>query len=268
MKQIITILILATTLLSASFSAKYAVNVSLFGKVGYIDIILDEKKDKYTMTMTAKTTGTAAALTANRLETYISQGSIIDGKYIPDRFIKIKKTDHKTKTLTYSFNHEQKEITLVEEKEKLVTSSDFDALSFKIVKKQTLKKTKSTTVLDKYLPNDVLSSFINTTNDLNKQKTYKLEAIGAHNDKKDVNLYLLDDSQKEKIASDFSKNIGKICNLNVTPHDKDDTIVDILIGFDNQGNMKEAVLGDIFWIGKVTASRIYHNNNCNTKIKL
>ena len=62
--------------------------------------------------------------------------------------------------------------------------------------------------------------------------------------------------------ANFSKDIGKVCNLNVTPYDKDDTIIDILIAFDKNGQMKEAVLGDIFWIGKITAHRVSENLSC------
>ena len=95
-----------------------------------------------------------------------------------------------------------------------------------------------------------------------KPKKYNMEAIGAYNHKKDVSLYLLSDVQKEKVADNFSKNIGKVCNLNVTPFDKDDTIIDILIAFDGHGQMKEAVLGDIFWIGKITAQRVDDKFTC------
>ncbi len=263
MQKIIMIFLLTSTLFSASFSARYTVNVSMFGKVGYIDLNLNEKFNKYTIKMVAKTTGTAAKLTGDRLETYVSKGTIVDSKYIPELFIKVKKTNRKTRTQTYTFNHDEKTITLVEEKEKLISSTEFNPMSFKIEQKESIKKTKNTKIMDKYVPDDVLSSFMNTTNHLNKQHSYKLEAIGAHNDKKDVNLYLLNDSQKEKVASDFSKNIAHVCNLNVKPHDSDDKTVDILIGFDNNGNMKEAVLGDIFWIGKITATRLYYKSNCD-----
>jgi len=263
MKLLIIFLLLLSSLFAESVSSRYNVNVSLFGSVGYIDVILEEKKDTYKMTMIANTTGTAATLTANRLETYTSEGKIIDGVYRPNSFIKIKKTNHKKRVQTYHFNHSKKEITLIEEKEKLVNESNFDPISFKIVSKDVLKKSKNKSKLDIYHENDVLSAFMNTKKSFNKKSNYKLEAVGAHNDKKDVSLHLLNDKQKSKILSNFSQNIGNVCNLNVTPHDKDDTIVDILIGFDNDGHMKEAVLGDIFWIGKITAQRAYCNVEAN-----
>jgi len=235
----------------------------MFGEVGYIDIVLDENIDKYVMTMTAKTTGAAAALTGDRVETYTSEGKIIDKKYIPDTFVKVKRTNHKKRVQTYKFNHNKKEINLKEEKEKLVNHTSFDPISFKITEEKVKETSVKSSVLEQYLANDVLSSFINTTHSFKEQREYKLKAVGAHNDEKEVSLHLLDDLQKKEISSDFSNDIGKVCSLNVTPHDKNDTVVDILIGFDNNGNMKEAMLGDIFWIGKITAKRIYHKVICS-----
>jgi len=265
-KQFVIILFLFSSLMSASFSARYNVDVSLFGEVGYIDISLDEKPDTYIMTMVATTTGAAAALTANRVETYISKGKIINKVYIPSSFVKIKKTNYKYSHMTYRFKHDKKEISLLEEKEKLVTHSEFDPISFKIVQKEVMESSKKNSVVEKYYANDVLSSFLNTTNNLGKQKEYALEAIGAHNDEKDVSLSLLDDMQKTKLTEKFSSGIGNICNLNVTPFDKEDKPLDILIAFDNEGHMKEAELGDIFWIGKITARRAYYKMSCNKDI--
>ena len=262
MKQIIILLVLTSSLLSANFSAHYDVDVSLFGKVGYININLDEKNENYTMELVAKTSGAAAALTQNRTETYISKGKIINNNYVPDSFVKIKKTNHKTRIQTYHFEHDKKKISFIEEKEKLVTSSGFDPISFKITESQEIKTSKNESILDRYHTDDVLSSYLNTKNSFDRKKEYVLEAIGAHNDEKDVSLHLLDDKQKASIISHFSNDIVRVCNLHVKPVDKNEKVVDVLMAFGDDGHLKEAYLGDIFWIGQVTAKRTDHKSTC------
>jgi len=264
MKQLFILIILINSLLSANFSARYDVDVSLFGKVGYINIDLKELAGSYKITLIAKTSGTAAALTADRVETYVSEGKIIDNVYIPEKFVKIKKTNHKTRIQTYHFKHDLKKINLIEEKEKLVTSSEFDPISFKIIEKQKIKKEIKEITLERYHTDDVLSSYLNTKNSFNRQKKYILEAVGAHNDEKDVSLYLLDDKQKAEIISHFSSDSARVCNLHVQPVDEDEKTVDVLISFDDDDNLKEAYLGDIFWIGQIIARRVEHKSSCES----
>ena len=262
MKQLFILLIFISSLLSANFSAHYDVHVSLFGKVGYININLQENANTYRMTLLAKTTGAAAALTSDRVETYISEGKIVNHIYTPDSFVKIKKTNHKTRVQTYNFRHAIKTINLVEEKERLVTSSDFDPISFKIVERQKKEKEIKESIFKPYRADDLLSSYLNTKSHFSRKNKYILEAVGAHNDEKDVSLYLLDDKQKAKVISHFSSDAGRVCNLHVQPVDKNEKVLDVLIAFDDDNNLKEAYLGDIFWIGQIVAKRVEHNSTC------
>jgi len=259
MRLLIITLVLTGSLLAIDFSTRYDVDVGMFGKVGHADVTLKEKGNRYEVELVAKTTGTAATLTNKRVETYISRGIIVSGKYIPETFIKIKKTTRKERIQTYYFDHQKQEITLVQDKSELVTQSKFDAIAFKLIKKDVLERSSERSILPSYNENDVLSSYLNTKQSCNaEQKEYSLLAIGAHNDKKDITLSFLDGLKREKAASSFSKDTGNIYNLQVKPVDKEDETIDVLIAFDNDGHMKEAVLGDIFWIGEVKATRVYH----------
>lgn len=253
----ITIL-LASVLFSNDFSTRYDVNVGIFGKVGYADISLETQDDTYIMRMNAKTTGTAAKLTGNREETYISQGHIKEGKYIPDTFTKIKTTSRISREQVYHFNHIQKKIKLIQKNSEWVTRTSFDAMAFKLLKKEVQEHSTQESSLSEFVPQDVLSSYLNVLNSCNKQnKEHNLVAIGAHNDEKDINISFLAGEQRQEVLALFSQDIGNIYNLNVTPLDKEEKVVDVLVALDNDGLMKEAILGDVFWIGKVKAQRVY-----------
>ncbi len=95
MKLILTALLITSSLMAQEFTTRYDVNVGMFGKVGIADISLKEDANFYEIKLIAKMTGTAATLTSNRVETYISKGKIMDGQYLPLSFYKIRTTDDK-----------------------------------------------------------------------------------------------------------------------------------------------------------------------------
>ena len=260
MKLILSALLLMGTLAAQDFSTRYDVKVGMFGKVGYADISLTEDANSYEIKLVAKMTGTAATLTGNRVETYISEGKIIDGEYIPDIFYKIRTSNDKSMNQMYTFNHEKKEVTMDEKKIEVIHGTRFDASSFKIVSTEETKKISHTETLEKYIPSDILSTYLNTRRTCNEEsRYYDLVAIGARNDRNNITVSFLDDEQRDNAKGSFTKDVGNIYNLNVEPLDKDKTTVDILMAFDNDGLMKEAVLGKAFWIGEVKAERVYHD---------
>ena len=259
MKIFLPLLLISSSIFASSFSTQYDVNVGMFGKVGVADINLQTQGEKYEMRVKATLTGTAASLTGNRVESYISKGSIVEGHYLPDTFTKIKKTTRLERVQVYTFNHEDKTVSLIEKKSEWVSSSKFDPIAFKLIKKEVQEFSKEESVLPQYTGQDVLSSYLNTVHTCNaKNKRYDLVAIGAHNDDTDVTLSFLEGLDREAIASSFSNDIGNIYNLHVQPINKDEKTVDVHIAFDNDGHMKEAVLGNVFWIGEITAKRTYH----------
>ncbi len=264
MRLLIFTLILTGSLLAADFSTRYDVDVGMFGKVGYADVTLKKDENSYEMMLVAITTGTAATLTGKRVDTFISKGRIVEGRYLPQSFVKIKKTTREEKIQTYNFDHNEKKIILTQEKNEWVSTTKFDTISFKLVKTDIKKSSTENSTLDTYNEDDLLSSYLNAIKSCNaKQKEYSLLAVGAHNEDQDITLSFLDGVEKTEMAESFSNEIGNLYKLHVEPIATEDKTVDVLIAFDNDGHMKEALLGDIFWIGEVKAKRIYHRVTSN-----
>ncbi len=264
MKIFLLTFLLASSFFAKDFSTRYDVNVDMFGKVGYADITLKENGDTYEAKLIANTVDIAATLLGNRVETFTSKGKIIDGKYIPDIFIKTKTSTRKSRQQTYHFDHDKQEITLIEKKSKLVSRTKFNRTKFKVIRKDIEKKSSKEIVLKTYRSDDILSSYLNTQARCNSdKKQYSLLAIGAYNNKNDVTLSYLDGLQKTSASSHFAKNTQNIYNLHVKPINEDESTVNVLIAFDNDGIVKEALLGEIFWIGKITAKRVYHKVTLN-----
>ena len=264
MRLFIMSIILVASLVAKDFTSRYDVNIGMFGTIGSIDMIVKEDENSYEMKVIAKTTGTVATLTKDREELFTSKGKIIDGKYIPDVFVKSRITNYKSRVQTYVFNHETKEITMTQNNTKVVSSTSFDPIAFKIISKEDIEKSTKTEVLDRYNANDVLSAYLNARISCNSNaKDYPLLAVGAKNHENDVVLTFLDGSDKEDAIASFSNDTKNIYNLHVKPTNRNKETVDILIAFDNDGHMKEAYLGDIFWVGEVRAKRVYKRLSVN-----
>lgn len=264
MRYVLILFLLISSAFSKDISTRYDVHVSLLGNVGYADVTLRESGDTYEIKLVANTVGVAAALLKDRVETFTSRGRVVDGRYVPDIFIASKVTTKRSRVQTYYFDHEKKEIKLIEEKTKLVNKTRFDPKTFKIKSEEVSENSVDETILDVYKDADVLSSYLNTKTICNSaEQCYKLIAVGAHDEKNNITVSCLKGLDREAAIVNFSEEIQDIYNLNVEPFDKDDEIVDVLVAFDNDGLLKEAYLGEVFWIGKITAKRVYHKISSN-----
>ncbi|HUH42089.1 MAG TPA: DUF3108 domain-containing protein [Sulfurimonas sp.] len=243
-------LFIVTSLCAQTFSSRYEVEVTLFQKVGYADVLFIEDGQNYEIKLIATTIGAAATLLKHRTETFTSKGKIIDGRYVPDVFIKTKETTNRSRTQTYYFNHEKREIKLIKEQTKLVRKSTFSL-------KTKTKSSREEKIEDEYIQDDSLSVYLNTrANCNNKKREYQLYAIGANNDKNSILVSCLDKNKGSEISS--LQESDYLYNLNVEPFDKSDSIVDVLVALDSDGMLKEAYMDDIFWVGNIRAKRVHH----------
>ena len=259
MKYILLMLLILNSLFAEEFSTRYDVNVTLFDKVGYADVMFKEDGKNYEIKLTATTIGMAATLLSNRVETFISKGKIINKKYIPETFVKTKDTTKRSRTQTYYFDHDKKEIKLIEEKTKLVSKSSFDPSTFNISYKDVKESSREEKMEDEYVENDSLTAYLNAKINCNaKDKYYNLFAVGAHNDKNNVTLSYIDAKERDHAKVNFLSDIDYLYNMRVEPFDKSDSIVDVLVSLDEDGLLKEAFMGEVFWIGKIRAKRVYH----------
>ncbi|ABB43679.1 hypothetical protein Suden_0398 [Sulfurimonas denitrificans DSM 1251] len=250
--------LVVSTLFAKEISSRYEIEVTLFKKVGYADIIFKEDGKNYETTLTVTAVGMAATLLRNRFETFTSRGKIVDGRYVPDIFIKTKEDNKRSRTQTYYFDHHKNEIKLIEEKTKLVNKASFNSSNLCITYRDVNESSREEKIEEQYFKNDSLTIYLNAIKNCNaRSREYPLYAIGAHNDENSVLLSYLDKKKDTKINS--LQDSDYLYNLNVEPFDKSDTIVDVLIALDSDGTLKEAFMGEVFWIGKITAKRIYHN---------
>ncbi|MDR0407762.1 MAG: DUF3108 domain-containing protein, partial [Campylobacteraceae bacterium] len=120
LKKAITIILIlfASVLYALPFEsfAKYEVKYGVFHLGEATAFLKVQENGSYETKITAKATGFAATLSGKRVETYKSVGKLIDGKFVPKSLEKVRSSNKKTKSVTYTFDHEQKQVAMFEER--------------------------------------------------------------------------------------------------------------------------------------------------------
>ena len=226
---------------------KYHVDLSLLGKVGNIEIIVDINDNEYEIRMNAKTSGNIAKVTPKQDITYISRGKIVDGRFVTDTFEKHTKSKKKNSYEVYLFDHDAREVTYFKEQTKKVTSSRFDVHTFTRVNETKYKRSEKSETLDHYSYYDTLSSLLNLQHLADNDDGGSIQPVGSV--KKDQTITLREHKGK-KSDKKFSQkhDFQKILVLRVKKGKKE---YELLLGLDENGMLKEAVTTkSIFLIGE------------------
>lgn len=165
---------------------QYEGGISLYGKIGIADVILEENLDKniYKITLTTYSTGLVSTLTSNRKDTFISEGTINNGVYVPNKFTKRTSKNNYDKRTTYLFDYKKNKVYKNTTLEKIEYTKEFDVQKLKIVEKQNIHKDTKKKEID-LNENDYLTMFLNVRNG-----NFKMGDI-TYLDKKNTNKVFL-----------------------------------------------------------------------------
>ena len=208
MKKIFIILFSLTLSLFGYTSIKhlkYESGISIYGQVGYVDLKLEENFDTQTYFMQATTTSTGLVkvLTDNRIDTFTSNGQIIDGVYKPLKFIKrTTQTDYE-KLTTYTFDYENNTVvkSQVKSEYKVISTFNIDTFSHDDERKLFVEKSSETLKLE---ANDYLSLYLNL-----KHGNLKVGTV-EYVDKKDEDTLLFLGDNLFEVQKNFGEDNYKI----------------------------------------------------------
>ncbi len=158
--RIIFLLILGILAYSKTITATYSAKYGWFGTIATAKGVYERNETDYKITTTVKTEGIAASLSGHLIETYISEGKIINKRLVPMRYI----MDIKRKGNDYY------RIFIFDHKHKTVLKKRF----------KNGKLTKEYKYF--YAPDDILSLYWNLPLYLSKEKkdVYTFYAIGGN----------------------------------------------------------------------------------------
>lgn len=252
MKKITLLLILkllSFNLYAINISAEYTITYGSLMELGIANATLKIDNDSYKITIEAKTTGMARLLTNNRVEVYESIGKVINNEFVPNKFIKTKRNDFKSRIREYSFDYLKKEIlvkTIDDEKKKVLGEN------FKYNIKD--QHSQSDDKLEFFAKDDLLSLFFN----LNKKilnfrpnKEYSLKAVGANKKSGEIDILIPIDNKLIELETLLNKDnqikfIAYI-NQNIFGSDKGE----LFISINNEGFCTKAVLKDVLLFGDI-----------------
>lgn len=253
---ILTILIFNSYAFALHIEAKYNITYGSFIQLGIANATLETKDDRYKIKIEAITKGMANILTNNRIETYESTGRIINNEYIPDKYLKIKKSNHKNRVKEYTFDYEISRIDLT--KIETMKNYVYDGLERK--EKETRKNSKETLAF--FAKNDLLSLFFNLTSkikDFEKSQNYSFKSVGS--DKEDGTIELRVPSNKKLIEiekllkKENEKKIIAYVNQNIFDSEKGE----LFLSLNKEGFCTMAVLKDVLLFGDVVGKMTSFN---------
>lgn len=141
---------------------KYEGGISFYGKVAEAKIVLKEDLEKgiYRMEVTASSIGLVKTLTSNREDSFVSEGRVVDGVYLPDKFTKLTTKNNYLKRTTYKFDYKQNRVLKETYLEELKDESYYDISKVKMVTQENLVKSTKSKYL-KLKKNDFISLYLN-----------------------------------------------------------------------------------------------------------
>lgn len=226
--RVVLILLLYTTSLFSSVSLyklKFESGISFYGKIGFVDVILKEDRQKhiYMMKVKAYSTGLVKLLSRNRKDTFISEGNIINGIYKPHKFTRISTKHDYKKVTVYQFDYKKNSVYKTVKIEEWRMKKTFNPMTLTWIKKRQLHKEEKKEKIA-LVPNDYLSLYLNLKQgnlkpgiikyiDENKENKIvllnnSLFEIEKHNGKKKYKIKLIGDNKSMFFQEAISINIA------------------------------------------------------------
>lgn len=208
MQKIFLLLTIALSLFGSTIieEVAYESGISIYGKVGYVDLKFEQNLDEktYHIQATTRSHGVVKYLLDNRIDVFISQGKVENGVYIPLKFTKLEsKTDY-NKSTVYTFDYKNNTVLKTKTISEYKIISTFDPIKFAFNDKRKLFIEEDSENID-FASNDYLSLYLNL-----KQGNLKIGKV-LYVDKKDKDTLILvkdDLFEVQKNSGEDSYHVG------------------------------------------------------------
>jgi len=267
LQKILLLLLLSLgTLYAKNIEVKYDVLFSVFGKIGETTVKYEEHNQHYKITVIATTMGITAKLTSNRVETYISEGEVIDTLLKPRTFKSLKKSDKKIRTKTYSFDHNSKIVMLDVNTTRIKTDRSFDLKTLNIIETKKEVHSHSSREYDYYAADDTLTLFFNTPKYLKEShvRMKVVTAIGIDNDGIGITVPTAKREQKIRKMMKIAPS-DKLYTIDVSKDilTEDDAAGELIIAMDNNEMPTSVLMEDIALFGDIRAKKVSQKIDIN-----
>jgi hypothetical protein len=241
-KMLAILLFVAVVVEADTMQAQYKVSFGILGEIGIAKAHLERGGGSYRIEIEGISTGFAKSLSRNRKEIQRSEGHIVDGVLVPDRYTIIRSFADKTILKRYTIDHAKKSVT------RLVEKKEGDKLVFKEEKH-----------LDFYAPNDLLTLYFNLPRlipDKDKSAYYKFKALGAEKQGGKIEVVVAGKETRSLYENDLGR--GGYWYLTAIIHQKifSSNRGELMLSVDEDGITRKAILKDVVLFGDIRAERI------------
>lgn len=237
------LLFLSVFVYAKSIDVNYGVSFGAVGELGKANIHLNESKNRYIINIKAKTTGMVNVMSGNRQETHISEGRIVNGRYIADKYsVHISRTN-KIKEKIYTINHKTKTVIkrIIKKENGKIVSDVSEKLSF-------------------YSQDDILSMYMNIPKLISPSsstaKIYRFKAVGAENQDGMIEIFVPSISALPVYKKEL--NDGAVWYFKAIIHQPifASKRGEFMIAMNKDGVTQKAVLQDLILFGDLVARKL------------
>ncbi len=179
MRSIFMTLLLLLTVHGQENLAKYDISMKMLGDIGNSSLTIHSTEDEYTIKMHIQMDKSLSDV-EHRYESY---GTVADGVYRPDKFVKYVRKGDKEVTSYYVFDHEQKEI------QKYITTKENKSVLFGLFASNEKVVTETFELMIDFTSNDTLTTFLNAETLLNGRSEMAVRSVGFRKNERNISLY-------------------------------------------------------------------------------
>ena len=248
------VLFLNVNIFAKEIEARYIISYGNFLNLGIATSTLKIDGENYIIKMEAETTGMAKVLTSNREEIYESYGKIINNEFVPNKFIKIKRDDNKTRIRSYIFDHQNKKVFIKDKKEerKIKYNAQLEKESF-------IVKSEHSSNLPFFAKNDILSLFFNLKNRMKVFQNgveYDLKAVGANKTKGLINILIPSEESFKNLSKVLKTKDKSKFTVFINQKIFQSKRGELLISLNKDGFCSYAILKDVLFFGDIVGKMI------------
>ena len=236
MKAVVLIFILLSQMSAAKvLSATYEVSFGVFDTLGVADARFETRDDQtYTIRIEARTTGIAQTLTNNRVEIYESHGTVRDGRLIPQKYSKTRRTDSKKSIKIYTFDHDNKTVW-----RETIEKDEWDRVKH-----------------DFYATEDMLTLFFNFKHYMQSRQNRSLQAIGGNKQDGRIDVVFPQNDDLEAMKRKLETTKGDFLTVILNDRIFASAKGELLINLVRDGLCDKAILEDVLLFGDVVGKRV------------
>jgi hypothetical protein len=256
-----------TPLAAEKLENRYDITFSLFGKIGVANINMECENGRYHLHADARLTGFAASVGQHMKETHDSYGTIAEGVFIPEHYVKVRLTDNRRDETIYAFDAERREITKRRLRERGVLRSHFDIATMSPVQETVIEKSASTEVLPYYAQNDLLSLLFNVRHlmaSMPEGSQRLSHTAGTSNEKGEVLIGNPGSQKRARLKQLMPDNNGRLVTVLINQDIFESKRGELLLNLDNDYLISDAMLQDVVLFGDIHAKRVRKSGLCTS----